>query len=131
MKAEILGNGNLPYASITLLQLHREYISPKVNSVLGGVAYFCELYPSWEKGSIENRNGIIRQCLTKKADFKKIRSKMLARIQENKNFTLMKCLGGLNAIDAQFKAMLSLYQIKRKVFSPKKISSHEPLHFIV
>ncbi len=35
------------------------------NSMLGTKSYFCKPYHSWEKGSIENRNGILRRFFPK------------------------------------------------------------------
>jgi IS30 family transposase len=35
------------------------------NAVLGTESYFCKPYHSWEKGSIENRNGILRRFFPK------------------------------------------------------------------
>ena len=44
-----------------------------VNEALGrsgnGRSYFCKPYHPWEKGSIENRNGILRRYYPKKHDF--------------------------------------------------------------
>jgi IS30 family transposase len=39
------------------------------HQVLGTVSYFCEPCHSWEKGSIENRNGIPRRFYPKKTDW--------------------------------------------------------------
>jgi len=47
---------------------------------------------------------------------------MIARIQDSINFTPMKCLGYKTPFEVQFKTVLSLEQIKRKVFSPKTIN---------
>jgi IS30 family transposase len=42
------------------------------NSTLGTKSYFCKPYHSWEKGSIENRNGILRRYFPKKHQGKSI-----------------------------------------------------------
>ena len=39
---------------------------------LGTTVYFAHPYSSWEKGAIENMNGLVRQYIPKKADFKGI-----------------------------------------------------------
>jgi transposase, IS30 family len=31
--------------------------------------YFCDSQDPWQRGSNENTNGLLRQCLSKKADF--------------------------------------------------------------
>lgn len=43
-----------------------------VNEKLGTNSYFCNAYHSWEKGSVENINGLIRRFLPKNTDFAKI-----------------------------------------------------------
>jgi IS30 family transposase len=40
----------------------------RTNSELGVRSYFCKPYHSWEKGGIENRNGILRRYYPKKHD---------------------------------------------------------------
>jgi IS30 family transposase len=37
-----------------------------INKALGTKSYFCKPYHRWEKGSIENRNGILRRYFPKK-----------------------------------------------------------------
>jgi IS30 family transposase len=65
----------------------------QVNKELNTKSYFCEPYHSWEKGSIENRNGIIRRYLPKGTDFAKIKDVEIKWIQDRINNTPMKCLG--------------------------------------
>ena len=112
----------LPCSSIAYDNGIENVLHQKVNDALGCVSYFCEPYHSWEKGTIENRNGIIRQYLPKSTDFREISPEMIARIQDSINFTPMKCLGYKTPFEVQFKTVLSLEQIKRKVFSPKTIN---------
>lgn len=64
----------------------------KTNKSLGMVSYFCNAYHSWEKGSVENRIGIIRWWLPKKTDFAKISDKEIEQIEEWINTRPMKCL---------------------------------------
>ena len=47
--------------------------------------YFAHPYTSWEKGSIENMNGLIRQYIPKKADFNNFTDQQIMRIQNNLN----------------------------------------------
>jgi len=42
--------------------------------------YFAHPYSSWEKGAIENMNGLVRQYIPKKADFKGISSGFIKHI---------------------------------------------------
>ncbi len=45
-----------------------EVIARELNTTV----YFTHLYSSWEKGAVENINGLIRQYIPKKADFRGI-----------------------------------------------------------
>ena len=43
-----------------------------VNTELNTVSFFCKPYHVWEKGTVENINGLIRRFFPKKTDFDKI-----------------------------------------------------------
>ena len=47
--------------------------------------YFAHPYTSWEKGAIENLNGLIRQYIPKKADFNEFTHLHIMNIQNNLN----------------------------------------------
>lgn len=64
-----------------------------VNKYLGAVSYFCEPYHSWEKGGVENTNGLIRRFFPKKTDLAKTREHEIARVQFLLNNRPRKCLG--------------------------------------
>jgi len=55
-------------------------------------AYFCHPYSSWEKGSVENGIGVIREYIPKKADLKDYSPSYIAAILDRINNTPMKCL---------------------------------------
>lgn len=57
--------------------------------------YFCDPYCSWQKGSVENINGLIRHYLPRSADMSKITKEMLYEIQEKLNNRPRKKLGFL------------------------------------
>jgi IS30 family transposase len=63
------------------------------NRELGTSSYFCKPYHSWEKGSIENRNGILRRYFPKKHDWRLTTQKKIDRVVSKINATPMKCLG--------------------------------------
>lgn len=65
----------------------------EVNDVINMVSYFCEPYHSWEKGTIENRNGVIRYYFPKGTDFSKITEEQIKYVQDKINNRPMKCLG--------------------------------------
>jgi IS30 family transposase len=56
--------------------LHEE-----VSRELEAVGYFCEPYHSWEKGGVENFNGLVRQYFPKGADFSAIEAGRLAEVE--------------------------------------------------
>jgi IS30 family transposase len=65
----------------------------EVNNVIKMDSYFCEPYHSWEKGTIENRNGVIRYYFPKGTDFSKITEEQIKYVQDKINNRPMKLLG--------------------------------------
>jgi IS30 family transposase len=55
--------------------------------------YFCHPYHSWEKGTNENRNGVIRRYLPNSSDLSSWSQSELDEVAEDINNTPMKCLG--------------------------------------
>jgi IS30 family transposase len=64
----------------------------RTNCVLGTTSYFCTPYHSWEKGSVENRNGILRRYFPKKYNWNLTNQKQIDRVIRKINSTPMKCL---------------------------------------
>lgn len=64
-----------------------------VNKVLGTDSYFCAPYHSWEKGAVENINGLIRRYIPKGTDIEKITEEQIRRIEWQLNNRPRKCLG--------------------------------------
>jgi len=62
------------------------------DEVLKTEAYFCNPYHSWEKGSIENRIGMIRRYFPKKTDWSLITQGQLDKVVKMINTRPMKCL---------------------------------------
>jgi IS30 family transposase len=60
---------------------------------LGIKCYFAHPYASWERGTNENINGLIRWYLPKGTDFSKITPEQIARIEYLLNSRPRKCLG--------------------------------------
>ena len=65
----------------------------KIDGALGTKSYFCKSYHSWEKGSIENRNGILRRFFSKKHDWGLTKKTELDKVLRKINAMPMKCLG--------------------------------------
>lgn len=54
--------------------------------------FFCHPYHSWEKGTVENRNGVIRRYLPRSTDLSEWSQAELDEIADDINNTPMKCL---------------------------------------
>ena len=65
----------------------------KTNEALNTKSFFCNAYHSWEKGSIENRIGMIRRVYPKKTDWGLISQEELDIVVKQVNTRPMKCLG--------------------------------------
>lgn len=52
-----------------------------INNALQINSFFCHPYHSWEKGTVENTNGLIRRYLPKKTDFDKIDVSVIMAIE--------------------------------------------------
>ena len=64
----------------------------KVAQHLQAEMYFAHPYASWERGTNENTNGLIRQYLPKGSDFSSITADQLSFIKERLNHRPRKCL---------------------------------------
>lgn len=64
-----------------------------INQDLGTVSYFCEPMRSWEKGSVENVNSLVRRHLPKGTDFANVSRRQLRKIEYWLNNLPRKCLG--------------------------------------
>lgn len=57
----------------------------QVSHALDAVGYFCQPYHSWEKGGVENFNGLVRQYLPKGTNFLDVGEASLAHIETELN----------------------------------------------
>ena len=55
--------------------------------------YFCHPYSSWEKGTVENRIGVIRRYIPKGTDLSRFSHRELELLEKKVNNLPMKCLG--------------------------------------
>jgi IS30 family transposase len=55
--------------------------------------YFAHPYSSWERGTNENTNGLVRQYFPKRTDFSKITDAEIERVMERLNNRPRKTLG--------------------------------------
>lgn len=55
--------------------------------------FFCHPYHSWEKGGVENTNGLIRQYVKKGSDISKLSCKFIREVENKLQNRPRKCLG--------------------------------------
>jgi transposase, IS30 family len=92
-KATFDGLQGLPTRTITNdngIEFQRDESLQKTMSV---PIYFCNPYSPWERGSVENANGLLRQYLKKGSDFDALPSWMPSALEETINFRPRKVLG--------------------------------------
>jgi len=65
----------------------------KVNQLLGTQSYFCDPYSSWQKGSVENIIGLVREYLPKGTDLSQVSDEAIKVIQDKLNHRPRRCLG--------------------------------------
>ncbi|MCU7849528.1 MAG: IS30 family transposase [Candidatus Thiodiazotropha sp. (ex Lucinoma kastoroae)] len=76
----------------------------QVNNTLSCESYFCQPYHSWEKGAVEQINGLIRRYFPKGTDFKAIHYTKIKEVEEALNNRPRKCLN--------YKTPLEVYNEK-------------------
>lgn len=65
----------------------------EIKNEYGINTYFCDTYKSWQKGGVENSNGLIRQYLPRSINLDKMSEDMIYEIQEKLNDRPRKKLG--------------------------------------
>ena len=78
----------------------------KITQKTGMQIYFAHPYSSWERGTNENTNGLIRRYLPKGINFNTINEKQLKIIQDKLNNRPRKILG--------FKTPQEMMDLERK-----------------
>lgn len=64
----------------------------RINQELKIKSYFCNPYHSWEKGTIENTNGLIRRFIPKRTDIERISTTDIQKVENMLNNRPRKCL---------------------------------------
>jgi len=70
---------------------------------LGVNIYFAKPYRSWERGSNENMNGLIRQFLPKNRRLDNVTAEEIEAIMTNLNNRPRKTLGYLTPLEVKFR----------------------------
>ena len=83
----------------------------QLEQALGLRVYFAKPYHSWERGTNENRNGVVRKVLPKGTPFDSILDEELKRIDYMLNDRPLKCLNWRTPREA-FAALLKRYMLK-------------------
>ena len=64
----------------------------EISQVLGADVYFAHTYASWERGTNENTNGLIRQYIPKNVYFRKLTKADICFVENRLNLRPLKCL---------------------------------------
>jgi IS30 family transposase len=62
--------------------------------------YFCDPYAAWQRGTNENRNGLVRRYFPKGTDFARLTRAEIERVELTINNRPMKCLGYRTPLEA-------------------------------
>jgi IS30 family transposase len=84
---------HLPVKTITFDNGKEFAYHHKIASALGVETYFAKPYHSWERGSNENTNGLLRQYFPKGTDFGMVSEAEVLQVQRKLNTRPRKCLG--------------------------------------
>ena len=79
--------------SLTYDNGSENYYHEDINAKLKMTSYFCKPYHSWEKGAVENSNGLIRRYIPKKTNLDTVSAEEIKRIEYLINNRPRKCLG--------------------------------------
>jgi len=75
----------------------------ETNDALSCDSYFCLPYHSWEKGAVEQVNGLIRRYLPKKTDITQVPNSVIQKIEHALNSRPRKCLNFKTPFEAYEK----------------------------
>lgn len=91
-----------------LFERHKE-----LEKLLNIKIYFCHQYHSWEKGTIENTNGVIRRDIPKGSDISRYSKRFIEKLEAKLNRRPMECLK-----DRTPREVLDIY--RRRIQKNKK-----------
>jgi len=78
--------------SITYDKGTENVLHEEMNKKREAQSYFCAPYHSWEKGSVEQVNGLIRRFFPKGTDFSNVTTADINRVEKLLNNRPRKCL---------------------------------------
>jgi len=71
-----------------------------ITAAIGILCYFCDPYSAWQRGTNENRNGMVRRYFPKGTDFSRLTRAEIRRVESTINNRPMKCLGFRTPLEA-------------------------------
>jgi IS30 family transposase len=71
----------------------------KINKEFGTQSFFCQPYSSWQKGTVENTNGLIRRFFPKGTRFEDITDEQIREVENYLNNRPRKCLNFLTPME--------------------------------
>lgn len=92
LKAQLKIFSSIPVKSVTLDNGRENHLHFKLNKA-GIKTYFADPYSSWQRGSNEYHNGLLRRYFPKKTDFTKVTQEEIDDCVWEINNTPRKCLG--------------------------------------
>ena len=66
---------------------------PRLEAALDMATYFCDPHAPWQRGTIENTNGLLRRDMPRKTDITNYTARDIGEIAWTVNSTPRKCLG--------------------------------------
>jgi IS30 family transposase len=102
--AAIIGRlGSLPKKGRRTLTLDNGFEHTRhelITAAIGILCYFCDPYSAWQRGTNENRNGMVRRYFPKGTDFSRLTRAEIRRVESIINNRPMKCLGYRTPLEA-------------------------------
>lgn len=94
---------------------------------LGCGVFYCRPYASWERGTVENINGLIRQFFPKKTDFKAVGKAEIAEVERALNSRPKKTLGYRTPSEVHGEGLQKL--VRSKAFYRRRSAIREEALF--
>src|SRR3990170_1495457 len=98
----------LPHSSVTADNGSENADHMIVSQALSIPFYFCHPYHSWEKGTVENTNGLLRRYVPRDTDLNRVDQGDLEAIAAELNLRPRKCLGFLTPHEVLFGVSVAL-----------------------
>ena len=76
-----------------------------ITAAIGICCYFCDPYAAWQRGTNENRNGMVRRYFPKGTDFSRLTRAEIGRVESTINNRPMKCLGFRTPLEAASRSV--------------------------